>query len=61
MNPIVALRVALVSQWALGLASVLLFQIEAPGLPDALREYALNTSNGPATGYDLAVGPFAAV
>ena len=29
-------------------------------MPDALREYALNTSNGPATGYDLAVGPFAA-
>ena len=61
MNPTVALRVALVSQWALGLASVLLFQIEAPGLPDALREHALNASNGPATGYDLAVGAFAAV
>ncbi len=30
-------------------------------MPDALREYALNASNGSATGYDLAVGAFAAV
>ena len=61
MNPISALRVALVAQWALGVASVLLFEIEAPGLPLALRDYYTDTALEPMTRYDVFVGVFTAV
>jgi hypothetical protein len=61
VKPISSLRVALVAQWALGLASVLLFELEAPGLPEALREYYIDTTLEPATRSDQLVGAFAAV
>jgi hypothetical protein len=55
------LRVALVAQWVLALASLIFFQIEAPKLPEALRDYALDQSVQVATHDEVAIGVFAAV
>jgi hypothetical protein len=59
VKPETALRQAIVWQWLLALASVLLFRLEAPGLPPLLSEYATATAMEPATTRDLVVAAFA--
>jgi hypothetical protein len=55
------LRATLIAQWALALASLLLFEVESPQLPPELQGYALDHAIRPAAGGDVGIGVFAAV
>jgi hypothetical protein len=61
LKPETALRHAIVWQWLLALASVLLFRLEASGLPPLLSEFAVAEAAEAATARDFWVGGFAGV
>lgn len=59
MHPIAALRTALIGQWLLAVASVVLFSLETPGLPELLKEFYLSEELVPTTPFDTFVGWYA--
>ena len=59
VHPIAALRTALIGQWVLAVASVVLFSLEAPGLPEPLKEFYASEELAPTTPFDAFVGWYA--